>query len=245
MSISTAEIPAIEPFLDEGLIVEVLNTLKSGKEAAAYLCRAHPSLGAKYAVAKVCHDRNRRNFANDDSYLAGRFFGSGQDTRAILGKTRVGAPMRQAAWIGREYEVMCELEQARADIPKPYASTGEAVLMAYAGNGAGAAPQLQHAQLTPELAEDLFERLLWNVEVFLSCHVVHADLSAFNILVWKDRPVIIDFPQAVDARSNPNARQFLERDLANLARGFTRYGLDFEHERHAAWLWARYQHGDL
>jgi RIO kinase 1 len=245
MSVSTAELPAIHPFFDEGLITDVVSTLKSGKEAAAYLCRAHPRLGAKYAVAKIYHERTRRNFANDDAYLAGRHFGSGQDTRAIMGKTRVGAPMRQAVWIGREFEVMSELERARADVPRPYASTGEAILMSYLGNGAGPAPQLQHAELTPELAQELFERLLWNVETFLACHIVHADLSAFNVLVWRERPVVIDFPQAVDARSNPNARAFLERDLLNLARGFARYGLEFEHERHAAWLWARYQHGEL
>ncbi len=245
MSLSTAELPAIHPFIDEGLITGVVSTLKSGKEAAAYLCRAHPSLGAKYAVAKVYHERTRRNFANDGAYLAGRFFGSGQDTRAILGKTKVGAPMRQSAWIGREFEVLTELERVRADVPRPFASTGEAVLMGYLGNGAGPAPQLQHAELTPELAEELFERLLWNVETFLAHHIVYADLSAFNILIWKDRPFVIDFPQAVDARSNPNARSFLERDLLNLARGFARYGLEFEHERHASWLWGRYRSGDL
>ncbi len=183
MSAFTAEIPAIEPFFDEGLITEVLSTLKSGKEAAAYVCRAHPSLGAKFAVAKVFHERNRRNFANDDAYLAGRFFGSGQDTRAIVNKSRLGVAMRQSVWIEREFEVLTELERVRADAPRPYASTGGAVLMSYVGNGAGPAPQLQHADITQEIAQELFERLLWNVELFLSCHLVHADLSAFNILV--------------------------------------------------------------
>lgn len=245
MSASTAEIPAIEPFFDEGLITDVISTLKSGKEAAAYLCRAHPSLGAKFAVAKVYHERTRRNFANDDEYMAGRFFGSGQATRAILGKTRVGAGMRQAVWIEHEFEVLSELERARTDVPRPFAAAEGAVLMSYAGNGAGAAPQLQHADVPRDLAPELFERILWNVETFLANHIVHADLSAFNILVWKERPIVIDFPQAVDARSNPNARRFLERDLANLAKGFARFGLEFEHERHAEWLWARYQHGEL
>jgi len=245
MSASTADIPAIEPFFDEGLITDVVSTLKSGKEAAAYLCRANPSLGARFAVAKVYHERTRRNFANDDAYMAGRFFGSGQDTRAILGKTRVGAGMRQAVWIGHEFEVLSELERARCDVPRPYAAAEGAVLMGYVGNGAGPAPQLQHADIPQELAEELFERCLWNVETFLANHIVHADLSAFNILVWKEKPVIIDMPQAVDARQNPNARAFLTRDLANLAKGFARFGLEFEHERHADWLWARYQHGDL
>ena len=65
MAMLTAEVPAVEEFLSEGLITDVISIIKSGKEASAYLCHAHRSLGAKYVVAKVYHERSRRNFNND------------------------------------------------------------------------------------------------------------------------------------------------------------------------------------
>ena len=71
MSTSLAVPAAMEEFLDEGLVTEVLSVIKSGKEAAAYLCRGSRTLGHRYAVAKVYHDRTRRNFANDSVYAGG------------------------------------------------------------------------------------------------------------------------------------------------------------------------------
>jgi len=49
---------------------------------------------------------------------------------------------------------------------------------------------------------------------------VHCDLSAYNVLWWDDKPWIIDFPQAVDIRHNPNWREFYERDLRNIRKYF-------------------------
>ena len=46
-------------------------------------------------------------------------------------------------------------------------------------------------------------------------------MSAPHILVWGERTVMIDFPQAVDTRLNPNARQLLRRDVVNICEHFT------------------------
>ena len=47
----------------------------------------------------------------------------------------------------------------------------------------------------------------------LSAGVVHGDLSDFNVLMAADGPVVIDFPQSVNAASNGNARKMLIRDV--------------------------------
>ena len=60
--------------------------------------------------------------------------------------------------------------------------------------------------------------------------VVHADLSAHNILWWEDRPWIIDLPQAVDLAVNVDAFDFLIRDLRNVGAWFTRRGVAFDAE---------------
>jgi RIO kinase 1 len=79
----------------------------------------------------------------------------------------------------------------------------------------------------------------------LSHDRVHGDLSAFNVLVWDGRAFVIDFPQAVVASVNPNARQLLDRDVARLAQHFARYGVHADAGALAADLWARYERGIL
>lgn len=52
----------------------------------------------------------------------------------------------------------------------------------------------------------------------LELNIIHGDLSPYNILVRNGKPVIIDFPQAVDARYNIRGREMLERDILNVCR---------------------------
>jgi len=50
---------------------------------------------------------------------------------------------------------------------------------------------------------------------------VHADLSEYNIMIWKGRPVIFDVAQSVLIK-HPMADRFLRRDLENLHKYFKR-----------------------
>ncbi|HXN84716.1 MAG TPA: RIO1 family regulatory kinase/ATPase, partial [Candidatus Binataceae bacterium] len=65
----------------------------------------------------------------------------------------------------------------------------------------------------------------------------------YNILYWNDAVTIIDFPQAIDSRFNPNARALLERDLGNVCRYFERYGIHSDPRRIASRMWDAYRHG--
>ncbi len=78
-------------------------------------------------------------------------------------------------------------------------------------------------------------------------NVVHADLSAFNILYASGKLTIIDLPQAVDPRTNPSAPKLLERDLRNVLRYFARYnvGLDEDPSTMARKLWDLWRYGQL
>jgi RIO kinase 1 len=49
--------------------------------------------------------------------------------------------------------------------------------------------------------------------------LVHADLSEYNIMILRGKPVIFDVSQAVPIK-HPMADQFLRRDLENLYRYF-------------------------
>ena len=239
------EIPAVEEFLSQGLIRSVESIIKTGKEASAYLCRGAPLLGARFAVAKVYHERSRRNFANSSVYEEGRVILNGQVRRAVNGKTATGRKFQSAMWVNQEFDTLCALADAGADVPAPYASSEGAILMEYLGDGSTAAPQLQQVALEPALAIETRDRLLWNVELWLANNIVHGDLSPYNVLLWKNRATAIDFPQAVDPRFAPASRTLLGRDIKNLARYFERHGAGFDAEAHADDLWERFKYQRL
>jgi len=57
--------------------------------------------------------------------------------------------------------------------------------------------------------------------------LVHGDLSEYNIMVWRGKPVIFDVSQAVSIE-HPNADQFLWRDINNINRYFAELGVEVQ-----------------
>jgi RIO kinase 1 len=60
--------------------------------------------------------------------------------------------------------------------------------------------------------------------LYRKADLVHGDLSEYNIMMWKNKPVIFDVAQAVPT-SHPMAEFFLRRDLTNVNRFFKRLGV--------------------
>ncbi|MEO8541711.1 MAG: RIO1 family regulatory kinase/ATPase [bacterium] len=242
-----ADMRAIQEFLDEALITEVLNVIKSGKEATVYRCRAHPSLGAPFAAAKVYHTTGHRGFQRSAVYEEGRQFGAGQVQRAVANRSEFGQKAQLGFWVDREFDMLSGLNYAGADVPAPYACTETAILMEYLGDEDEAAVQLQHAEFGEGEAQDVLDRVLENIELLMRENVIHADLSAFNILYHEGRIAIIDFPQAVDPRTNSSAKGLLERDITNIVQFFQRQraGLDEDPALMARNLWNLWKYGEV
>ena len=231
----------LDPLLRHHLITEVVRPIKSGKEAVVYCCRAHESLGREWAAAKVYRPYETRGFKKDQIYQQGRERGARPDARTLraLGKrTRHGRLHKFDAWITHEEKTLELLRTAGADVPELLDRTGPVILMEYVGDEETPAPVLLGVELEPEEAGTIYRRLLWNIELFLTKHRVHADLSAYNILYWRRRAVIIDFPQAVDPRYNDDAFDLLVRDLENLNAYFVEYAIEVvDPISHALSLW--------
>ena len=223
---------ALTEFYEKGLITEVVSLVKSGKEATVYCCRAHPSTGHDFLAAKIYRKMDNRNFKNDAVYWAGVSVGKRRERVAFAKKTKAGRAVQAGRWQGREHETLSLLHAAGADVPEVVAAAEGVLLMQYFGDDTGAAPQLQHVKLPAAEAPIVLQQILDNVALWLASHRVHADLSPFNVLYWRERARIIDFPQAVDPRKNPNAWDLLQRDLGNVERYFARYGLEVD----ASWI---------
>ncbi len=240
MSSESTDVSCLEAFVAEGLITDVLETVKSGKEATVYCCRASPLAGGGLLAAKVYRRREFRSFKRDAVYRQGRVILDARFRRAVAKKTRCGRAVQSGMWVAGEFETLKLLHQAGADVPAPVAQAGSAILMEYVGGPQLPAPALSSLRLAEQEARKLLDRLLQNVELFLACDRVHADLSAFNILYWQGTAKIIDFPQAVDPRFNPDAYALLRRDLENLCRYFARCGVTADAARLAERLWHRF-----
>lgn len=235
--------PAFDSFWERGLISDVRGVLKSGKEATVYLCEAHPDTGVELLAAKVYRERQGRTFRHNAVYRSGRYVGDARVARAMRRKSSFGLEALEADWMGHEFGALRTLHAAGADVPRPYDAAAGAILMEYLGSPEEPAPRLQQVLLERREARRVLDRLLWNVEVMLGARVIHGDLSAFNVLWWEGRAVIIDLPQWVDPRlnrfgqGNRNARDLLERDVEHICRHFDRYGFGESSVAHVGRLW--------
>ena len=141
-----------------------------------------------------------------------------------------------------EYKTMQILYAARVDVPRPYATHENAILMQYYGDELMGAPTLNDVELDFSEAKTLYERMVHNIEVMLQNERVHGDLSAFNILYWDGDIVMIDFPQAVHPEINRSAYRIFERDVVRVCEYFHRQGVRSNARALAASLWEKYNH---
>ena len=239
------DVPELELLAEEGWIGDVLYELKSGKEATAWCCSGGPLSGVDLIAAKVYRPIESRGFRNDAVYQAGRTEAwSRRERLAFESKSRVGLQMRFSTWIEHEYRTLEALHGAGTRVPRPITKTTDVILMEFIGDDDGPAPLLHTVRLDPDDARRHFDTLMADIATWLRLERVHGDLSAYNILLWQDEIVTIDFPQAVHPRSNPNAYQLLERDIANIGKYFSRYGIRADPGAIAADLWTRYRFGE-
>ncbi len=235
----------LDGFLESDWIDEVLYRIKPGKEATVLCCRAGSAAPAGLIAAKVYHDREFRGFANDALYQQGRVIVDRRARRAVANKTHFGRELQVGMWTASEYETLRLLHAAGADVPRPLTSSPEVILMEFVGDDDGPAIPLNRASPEPDEAHHLFGCLLRNIELWLAHDRIHADLSPFNILYRDGALTVIDFPQAVDPRFSPKARELLGRDIDNVCRYFARYGVRSNPARLADDLWFRFLRGDL
>ena len=235
----------LDSFLDSGLIGEVMEFVRGGKEATVFRCRA--GRGNHFYAAKVYRPRQYRRFRDDADYQNGRVILSSRARRAVKKRTGFGHEVHQHLWVVAEFETQQMLFDAGVSVPKPVECNGDAIVMEWLGDGEVPAPQLKDLQLDRHDAAVVFERLIDDIRVMLAHNRIHGDLSPFNVLLHRGRAMIIDFPQAVDPRMNGNSYMLLYRDIDNLCRHFAgRYGVtNANPTRIAGQMWSGFVNGRL
>lgn len=116
----------------------------------------------------------------------------------------------------REFAAMRCARRAKVPVPKPIGQNRHLVAMEFF-NGS----ELSRAML-PHPTDTLRRILLALRTLFCDAHIVHGDLSEYNILVTESgRFAFIDWPQSV-AANNPGADELLTRDVANIVNFFVK-----------------------
>jgi RIO kinase 1 len=239
----------LEPFYNAQVITDVISKVKGGKEANVYCCTAHPSTGLELIAAKVYRPRMFRNLRNDALYRQGRAVTdetgkpvySRREALAMQKNTRFGQSLRHVAWLESEFQTMQLLHEAGADVPRPLMEGDNVILMEFIGSASSPAAMLNHVWLAEAEARRMFDRLVQNLAIMLACHRVHADFSAYNVLYWRGQFKIIDFPQAVDPRRNPEAPALFARDVERLCQHFARYRVSCQAPELATELWSQFE----
>jgi len=233
---------ALLALIDDGVIDEVLRPLKSGKEASVYVVRS----GDEVRCAKVYKDMAQRSFQKRVQYQEGRRGRGSRETRAMGKATNFGRKQAEAAWKTAEVDALYQLREAGVRVPQPHGFFHGVLVMELVTDASGfSAPRLGEIDLEPAQARAHHATLMREVVRMLCCGWIHGDLSAYNVLVGPDGPVVIDFPQVVSAAGNNNARTMLLRDVNNLTAALGHFAPELLDTWYGEEIWALFEAGAL
>jgi RIO kinase 2 len=191
---------AINTLVKAGVIDSFGQTLGVGKEADVY--DALSSDGKRVAVK--FHRLGRISFRQTR-----RKRGYVREHSSWLFQSHVSAE--------KEFQAMQLVYKNGVSVPEPISQNRHVIAMG----------MIEGAELSKykEIAkpEKILKEILRNVrKAYLKAHVIHADLSDYNIILKPDGHIlIIDWPQYVTA-DHANAGELLERDIKNVLTFFNR-----------------------
>lgn len=232
----------IQPLIDDGLVDKVLGSLMSGKEAQVFLVRC----GNETRCAKVYKDVAKRSFKNAVQYQEGRKIRNSRRQRAIENRSKFGRDQQEVVWQRAEVDALYKLAEAGVRVPKAYGLFDGVLLMELITDGdGGVAPRLNDISMSAEQAIKDHATIMTYVLRMLCAGLVHGDLSEFNVLQDQTGPVIIDFPQVVNASGNNNAKTMLQRDVRNITQYYAQYAPELSETHYAEEMWELHEKSEL
>ncbi len=188
--------------------------ISTGKEANVF--RGEDTLGNPVAI-KI-YRTSTGNFRKMRAYIEGdpRFRGLTRDKRKMIFR-----------WAFKEFSNLRLMLSAGIRVPRPISQDSNVLVMEYIGDENGPSPLLKDAEFdAAEAAEFSVDSI---VKAYKGAGLVHGDMSEYNILVKGPEFVLIDVSQAVSIK-HPLASELLERDISNISRFFSRFGVEVRRE---------------
>ena len=197
--------------LSKNNIIDTINSpISSGKEAITFLGYLE-----KTPLALKIYKIETSNFKNMDKYIKGdhRFKRVSKDKRELF-----------LLWAFKEYKNLTESLKAGAKVPVVIAKEKNIIVMSFVGSSKGIPfPKLSELKFS---FEKVYPQIIENyAKILYGAKLVHADFSAYNILINPETEeiTVFDMGQAVN-HSHPRAKEFLKRDIINI--------VDFLNKKH-------------
>jgi len=202
----------IYDFLNKRTIDEIHGVVKAGKEARIYWGKDPDGKELAIKIYLITSAEFKKGML---PYIEGdpRFAHVRRDTRSLV-----------YAWAQKEFKNLQRAHEVGVKVPQPIAVERNVLVMEFVGKNGVSAPLLREVPLTNP--ERVYSRLLTYLRrLYRKGGLVHADLSEYNVMIWKGKPVIFDVSQAVPIE-HPMSDQFLRRDLENVYRYFKKLDVD-------------------
>jgi RIO kinase 1 len=197
--------------LNRGYVKSIFGVVRSGKESRVYwgLGKRNKPVALKiFLTTSAEFKKGRMMYIKGDE----RFKSTRTDTRSLI-----------SLWALKEFRNLQQAEQAGVRVPSPLKVEGNVLLMEFIGRKGIPAPLLRETPLNhPGRVYDAIAKAVRRL--YQKAHLVHGDLSEYNIMMVDSEPVIFDMAQAVPP-GHPMARVFLERDLIRLNEYFSGIGV--------------------
>ncbi|KAG1651271.1 Serine/threonine-protein kinase RIO3 [Nymphon striatum] len=128
-------------------------------------------------------------------------------------------------WAEKEMHNLKRLHSAGIPCPEVVVLKKNVLLMSFIGSDCKCACKLKDTKMPSDNWIDLYHEVVNIMKIMYNkCKLIHADLSEYNILWYKNKLWIIDVGQAVEP-THPHALEFLLRDCANICRFFKKKGV--------------------
>lgn len=204
--------------MKKGLVQTVDYPISTGKEANVF--RATTPDGSFIAI-KI-YKLETKPFFRREEYLEGdpRFKKVRHTDRAIT-----------EAFARKEFKNLEICEKAKVHAPKPLYLKHNVLVLSFLGEDGLPYPTMD--MVGPRDEKDL-KSILDDIRKMYRAGLVHADISEYNIMLGK-KPILIDFGQGVVAR-HPNAARFLERDVRNVLKYFSKFGIGKDLKKTLEWI---------
>jgi len=207
--------------INAGALAELSGVVSSGKEAVVFgACtgqmenvEAYVPCAVKLFKTRILEFKTRGEYIRDDHRFKDRLSKTNAMTNLIL-------------WAEKEYRNLQRCSKHGLPCPKPFFKRRNIIAMSFIGkDNMEPAPQLKNIALSKQAWDIAYHQTLQIVDDLLhKCHLVHADLSEYNLLYHDEEVFVIDFAQSVDMM-HEHAFSYLYRDLCTVSNFFKRKGV--------------------
>ncbi|OWZ70352.1 hypothetical protein AYX14_04248 [Cryptococcus neoformans] len=197
--------------VNRGVIGMIERCISTGKEANVYY--SSPNRAVKIYRTSILVFRARQNYIVGEQRFRGEYTSSRNPRKMIR------------VWAEKELRNLRRLVQGGVRAPVVHECKENVLVMDFLGTGEVASPRLKDAEIPEDRLPDLYaEMIIATRRMYQHCHLVHADLSEYNILLHDNHLYIIDVSQSVE-HDHPRAFDFLRSDISNIEEFFSRRGV--------------------